>query len=371
MNGVAPSVFMDSEVMLGAPSVPHMNASAPHLDAFIRRLHRRFVVVRLAERIGTCLLIGSGGGALILPIFWWQGGSAMPLIILILLMAAGVGVLMSALRRPTLLQAALEADRQLNLADLLSTACSIPGNSDAWGSTLRALADARCKQLSTSQVILNRWGKRRWGGVGLVLALLLALSMLSSQSPPLQAASESQTATDSLGVPIAPSHSVAYSATARLNGTHQPAIDDNPSADNATPQTSRATSTDKSASATPPSAIAHTAPAGDPNGSGAAATATFPPSALARVLPQGASTSAASGHGPTANGGQADSQTDGRQGDVDPASGVAAAKHAAKIIPPWSTSTWIDDQNKAESQIRSAPTYDPYRLLIQQYFASQ
>ena len=342
---------------------------SPHLDRFIRTLHRRFVLLRAAERVGTCLIAGCGGAGLLLPLFWWRGANALPMVLLLLCISVLIGLLMAILRRPTSLQAAMEADRQLQLADLLSSALSIRHIQDSWGDTVRLLADARCRDLSPSQVLFNRWGARRWGGIGLAVTLVLTLALFSSQSAPSQAASESLSSNDDLGVLPPVSASIAYSPARLPSASRVSAPNDAPSATTDTMQTSDATENDKSASANTPSATPKSPSAGDSNGSGAGASGTSGLPSPSLPLSPSASKSTPMGQGPTATGGQTDSHPDAGQSGKPAPAGLAGANGQAPMAPPWSTLDWPSDQQKALNQIRSTPTYDPYRILIQKYFA--
>ena len=375
-----------------------MAIPAPHFDRLIRSLHRRLVFLRAAERIGACLLIGSGGAALLLPFLWWQGGPAFPLVLFALAIACGTGLLMATLRRPTKLDAAMEADHQLNLHDLLSTALLVSGPlspgtpgervrvrgssssvepqtvrttnapPDPWAATVLSIADARCRDLSPSKVLLHRWGSRAWGGVGLALSLVLTLALFANRSAPTQAATDLFATPDNLGVPRSTQPSVVYSPT------HPPSLqrpsdsNDNTSAETASGQTTDTTTTDKSPSASAASATANPSSSGDPTAAGAGASGTSRPPSVLPTLPNAASRTTTGGHGPTATGGQADSQNDGRNVGVSAKSGVSGAQQPLPPAAPWAAPNWPADQDRAMDQIRSGPTYDPYRDLIRAYF---
>jgi hypothetical protein len=47
-----------------------------------------------------------------------------------------------------------------------------------------ATADARCRTLAANDVILNRFGGRAWGGIGLAAALVLTLGLMSANPRP-------------------------------------------------------------------------------------------------------------------------------------------------------------------------------------------
>ncbi len=158
-----------------------MRTPASDLERFVRTLHRRLVVVRAAEAAGLGALAGCGAAVLLIPLLVWRGQPPMlPAAAMVLLGAAG-GLMWSLSRRPSRLDAAMEADRQLDLADLLGTAISAGGgrtSNDPWQRTVVALAEARCRRHKPSEVLLNRFGARAWGGIGLAAALVFTLAAL-------------------------------------------------------------------------------------------------------------------------------------------------------------------------------------------------
>ena len=352
-----------------------MSTSAPHFDRFARILHQRFVLLRGAERIGLSLLIGCGGALILMPILWWRGSSTLPAVLLTLTISTAIGLVMTLLRRPTPLDAIMLADRQLNLADLLGTAWSIQRSptapTDPWKITLLALADAKCRRLSASNVLLARWTSRRWGGVGLAMTLVLMLAVLSGQSTHTQAdtgAIQWLSQSDSLGAPAQISRSVA-DATALHSSAHRPSHDPEDSSAGSPPeQTIVATDSAKTDSfdlagdnRRPPSA-------GDPNGSGAGASGT---SGVKSTIPQGNETSRnrlASRQGPTAGDGQSANHSDNADNATPLANGLSGAENGSSAVPPWQNHGWSSDQQRAGDLIGSRPTYDPYRNLIRDYF---
>lgn len=163
-----------------------MSAPAPHLQRFLRSLHRRLAVQRGAERVGVCLLVASAAALLLEPILWWRGDSVLPVCLVALAGGSAAGILWGIARRPTRLAAAMEADRQLKWDDLLGTACLIDAaeenSQNSWDATILAIADAKCRQARASMVLFNRWGGRAWGGIGLTAMLTLALALIPSRT---------------------------------------------------------------------------------------------------------------------------------------------------------------------------------------------
>ena len=148
----------------------------------IRVLHavrRRLVLVRLLESCGIFIACGCAFALVLGLTLLLQGKAAMALCAWTLAISAAAGALAGVMRRPTLFDAAAEADRQLALADLLATALSARDASDPWQQTIVALAGERCRTLAPSSVIAHRLGARAWGGIGLSAALVLTVGALS------------------------------------------------------------------------------------------------------------------------------------------------------------------------------------------------
>src|SRR3954470_5616294 len=169
-----------------------MSPASDHLDRFIAALHRRLIVVKLLEKSGLGALAGSAIAALIIPLQLWRGDAAVVPAAGATLLGALAGVIRALLRRPTILDAAAEADRQLRLADLLGTAIAVrtsPRESDRdaaaipWLRSVIAVADDACRRHSPRDVILHRLNARAWSGIGLSAALVVAAAALVSESP--------------------------------------------------------------------------------------------------------------------------------------------------------------------------------------------
>ncbi|MEA2707979.1 MAG: hypothetical protein QOF78_580, partial [Phycisphaerales bacterium] len=146
---------------------------------FVRRVHRRLIVVRALEYSGACAGIASIFACAFALAALWQGRDAMPLVLPTLAIGASAGLLLGFARRPTRFEAVIEADRQLNLSDLLATAYAQRDSDDPWHLIVVAIADQRCRALAPSTVVVHRYGGRAWGGIGLAAASGLTLALLS------------------------------------------------------------------------------------------------------------------------------------------------------------------------------------------------
>ncbi|HSV15131.1 MAG TPA: hypothetical protein VLI90_12805 [Tepidisphaeraceae bacterium] len=169
---------------------------------FINAVHRRLVVIRAGETAGICLLVACALLAPLLMILWWNGEPAVPATLLGIISGLwlGVSIALTVRRWPSTMMAASEADRQFELADLLATAMVLDasyasGTSDLMSGEVLAVADARCRTLSPSQLVLRRLGSRTWGGVGLSLALVITLALVPTRPARLDAAETANDAT--------------------------------------------------------------------------------------------------------------------------------------------------------------------------------
>lgn len=152
------------------------------LDRFIRAVHLRWIIIRMIERAGVGVLAGSLVAGVLLPILLWRNQSPWSTLLGCLALGAAGGLLLGWIRRPTRLAAAVEADRQLDQADLLGTAYALPETSasDEWSAAVRFDAERRCGTLSANGIVLRRLGSRAWGGIGLAAALLVTVGLMFS-----------------------------------------------------------------------------------------------------------------------------------------------------------------------------------------------
>ena len=138
------------------------------------------VVVRAGERAGVCLGVAAGFSVVLALGMWWEGRDALGAVGISLTLGGVIGLAWGLARRPGMMDAAVEADRQLGLADLLSTALASMRSEDPWARSVVAVAEARVRTLSPGAVVLRRYGGRAWGGIGLSAALVLTLGVMSS-----------------------------------------------------------------------------------------------------------------------------------------------------------------------------------------------
>ncbi|HEX8914585.1 MAG TPA: hypothetical protein VF796_19705, partial [Humisphaera sp.] len=101
-----------------------MSHPAPSLRRFLAAVHRRAVLLRVAERSALGLLGGAAVAAVLVPLLWWNGQPAVPATLAAAAVGTAAGFTWALARRPSRLDAAVLADEQLDLHDLLGTAAS-------------------------------------------------------------------------------------------------------------------------------------------------------------------------------------------------------------------------------------------------------
>jgi hypothetical protein len=154
---------------------------------FIRRLRWRLGIVRITECAAVGCAVAAALGFIVVPMLWWRGQDGIIPILALLSLGIIGGIICGFGTRPTELQTAAEADRQLNLHDLLATiltmnSANFPNsfrNAD-WLATVAAMGEIRCANLRPRDVIAHRLGLRAWSGMGLLSALVLVCSLLAT-----------------------------------------------------------------------------------------------------------------------------------------------------------------------------------------------
>lgn len=133
---------------------------------FVGAVRRRIAVARGLESLAIAIGAGAGLGVVLMPIAWWCGESGMQLAWGMPAIGLVCGIVWGVTRLPTRLEAAVEADRQLGLDDLLGTIESLGvGGKSGWGDALLNYAEQRCKWARASDVKVKRVGAGLgWGG---------------------------------------------------------------------------------------------------------------------------------------------------------------------------------------------------------------
>ena len=336
-----------------------MKTGSADLDRFLRAVHRRWVVVRIAEVTGVGVAAGCGLALLVLPILLWRGEPALPVVIAAAAVAAVAGMIAGVIRRPDLASAAAEADRQLDLADLLSTALATRDRAadDPWAAVVVATASARCRTLAPSAVIVNRFGGRAWGGIGLATALVLTLGLMSAdprQSAAVTPAGDDDAIDGGLASSRVSPRDVDPGPTPRRAAT-----------DGRDRETASAMTADGAAS---DPADQSTGAASASESGGGAGIATSPRTAnVAR--PQQASAAGSRGQAVgDASAGGASAGPAPTSGIDDRSSASAAASPPSNRAPAWRSSAWPVAREEALSGVRDGTIDGQYRDLVRAYF---
>jgi hypothetical protein len=342
-----------------------MRNDAFHLARFIHRLHRRLFFLRLLESSAIGLAAASALSVLLLPLFILREKPTLPVVTILLPLGALIGAIWPLLRRPRMLDTVTEADRQLNLADLLATAWTLARRTDAshdpFEQAVLQIADARAATLSPSSVILNRLNARAWTGIGLTSALALTLALLSANPIISQANSPHATATN----PNVPSRTNDPTRSSNRNpgARATPLVKDhpNPQDENAFNPARRTTQV----TGNPTDSSNDTAAAADPTGSGPGTGASRSPAAEPLANAAKSTPRNQSGSTPGSGGGATSDPSATRNGD----SSISASDSAVRqTVPTWTTTRWPSARSTAERALRSGAVPSQYHDLIRSYF---
>jgi hypothetical protein len=288
------------------------------------------------------------------------------------------GLLHGAARRPSRLAAAIEADRQLGLRDLLGTAATVGADpADAWARTVLAVADQRCRRHTPSQVVLRRYGSRAWGGLGLAASLVLTLAaMLSDPGAERAAASRvpgtsvaagrSSMAATNPPARLAP-HTApgAHSAPSHDSRTLDPAAEDaspDPDRGHVSPP-ERAGGPGRRSSGNGPDGRGSGVSTSGKRGAALSETPSRPPSRPSAPTPGHAPANAA----PAGGGGLAASDS-GSGNDRDAGAGTSVTSGSPTRAAPWESSTWPARAAAAREAAENGRVPDAYRDLVRDYF---
>lgn len=358
-----------------------MNPPGKPIDQFVRRLHRRQVALRVAERAGLGLLSGCAAAVVLVPVLLWRGQDAWGVAAAALSLGALAGVGWGVARRPNALAAAAEADRQLGTADLLSTAWALRGTlatksdgpdgwRDAWRRAVLAQAAERCAALSPSRVLLRRFGGRAWGGIALAVALVVTLASFSSG--PLRAHSPGRQFADARSQ-LPPPAPRPILQMAPDGSTQQRRAEQNPGDERERGQTALpaeepdATEPDSVATESPSDTLRQAAASGAGDGAGRTVPEESDPTNRdAAPMPdevrhrEPGSARASGGAGRAAR---------DPAGTDDRAGGTLAEAEATPAAPPWQHGSWDAAVQSASEAIRAGRISDEHRDLVRGYFA--
>ncbi|HYE17236.1 MAG TPA: hypothetical protein VEA69_02270 [Tepidisphaeraceae bacterium] len=366
----------------------------PHLERFISAVRRRMVILRVLERVGVCALVGSLICLAIMGLRLWTGRAigGVPAI----LMGASVvlGVVWGLWMRPGRLRAAAEADRQLELNDLLASAVATslgspihagaertgfarsaapdPSLETSFIAVVLSMADAATANVRLSSLRLHRLGARSWGGIGLSVALVGVLALLGSDPPKSRADTNAvalgptswqeqedrRNADSATRLRSAPDLRRPRTGTGRDEDPNTGQVDTD--TQTTTDPTPGATDGGNSQAGTSPSTGAGSAtgtPTRPANPDQTTATNTSKPATPA--------TGSHATTGATASGGTG-SATTGQPTGAGGATGGAST--GVRPAPPWRTAGWPDAKAAAQHAVAAGAIPDRYRDLVRDYF---
>jgi hypothetical protein len=209
-------------------------------------------------------------------------------------------------------------------------------------------------------LILQRFGLRAWGGIGLCAATVLTLGLLSTNPLVLQAGNISSTSNSD------DSHSSQSQNPSHVSRSPDSAIDPQALSDPESAERSRMDSENARAARdrTNASDSDHASLAGS-NQAGSGAGRTNDASDTPRDL---AGSGKASGQtiGERATGG---GENAAKAAHGDAPSGIAGDSSTHALPPPWTTQDWSRAKQHAADQLHSGDIPDAYRDLVRDYFS--
>lgn len=313
----------------------------------------------------------------------WHGRPAVACSEVVILVGVIAGMAWGIARRPTMLAAALEADRQLKWAELLSSAWlgwkAQTYRHDTWSAALLTEADARCADSSPSALAFRRFGGRGWGSIVLAVGLVITLGWLgpsaASSVGHLGRGDSGQSAVLALGVRDRSLTEAFFTSPVNrpiLLPDPEDLNSNNSSQDNPSQAANgSATSTD----AIPSDARAPAAPGDQALGSGSART--HPPADKAKAQ-------LADGHGGagSASSDKTAVQANGAGAPTgEPKAGNAANAARGGLMsgsdsrstapPPWKGANWPSDIQRAQIALDAGRIPAAYRDLVRGYFSAE
>jgi hypothetical protein len=335
------------------------------------------LVLRVLESAGLGTLVGCAVAGVLIPLLMWRGVSTFPPALAALLVGGVSGTLWSLARRPTPVEAALEADRQLGLSDLLATALLVTPRSresdrdaDAapWLQTVIATANETCQRHAPSQVVMHRLGGRAWGGIALAAALVLTLATLTAQEPAARAsAAPAGRAVHDQAVVANAAKGIERAATGARAAERSRSPGTGPESAGAGKPFESGSDPNPSAAAAASGGGKTTGSSGDTGTGGGAGRARKRTGNNVALTPDPdpASAQASNVVGARGTGAAATRPSVGEGGS---GGTVAPDASRAQRLPAWESSEWPDDARRAREAVEGGQVPDSRRDLVRQYF---
>lgn len=338
--------------------------------AFLRRAHRRRVMWRCVEGAGIGALIGAAVASATMGLFAWRGvpDDVFAACIVLNLLGLLAGIIVSLRRLPSMLDTAIDVDRQLGTPDLLSSALSMLHRTDftdaAFAETVLAFAEVRVRDVTLARLVARRLGPRAWAAIGLAIAGVFTVAMMTAAPRATQAAAEKKPASGSSAAPLGSEISSPSTGTSWVqHGSGR--------ADHVTPSSgggpddqgedSRHAAPDPTSSTDAARHMASSDASGPGRGGDDTRRETRDSGLASRpdssVAPQNPQDHVAGGNGAVS--------TDAASGSASP--GIVRSKIGAQR-PPWHSSSWQTDRARALESLDRGAVPDRYRDLVRDYF---
>jgi len=330
-----------------------MSPIESELDSTLQRIATRWWLHRAIETIGLGIVIGSGVGLILVPLFAWQSASSWQLSVGILFLSTIAGATIALRQRPSTMRAAMEADRQWQLDELLVSAASMllsprrEGVDPSMRDVVLSLASRDLATRNLSGLILHRFTRRAWAGMSSFPVLLILLTGICSHPIVLRAAAEARgkiaaTAGSSERLVIPPGEQ-SDGRNSRASGESSDASEREDDAA-ATSRDARPSSGDATRN-------------GSGNAGGRTDDARMTDAryiALNAQLPTTGQPTGGDGASVTGSSG------DGKSGRI---------ASVRSVPPPWERRDWRDQQARAIQSLQQTPPPASYRDLIRDYFS--
>jgi hypothetical protein len=340
--------------------------SLSNLERFIQRVYRRLVVLRVLEGGGVGLLVAGTAAIILFSVKIYRGEAVGAAAGVMALLGGLAGIGWAIWRRPRPIDAALEADRQLQMAELLSTAwvmrIQVYYDKELMAAVL-AMADARCGSRDASSVVLGRLGRRAWGSIGLVCALSVVLGLMSVN--PIQSralAGAAMAGAVANGPDKQPAGAQAFRAAGLRSEPSGAMAVDHPGGDEGGFNPSRNTS----------SAIEATGQAGrntetgNAEGPGAGTGRSQSTGRIEPMVAAGSNSEPAGQEGVASagTGATAERATTGNG----PAGAMAGSASKPRVTPVWAAAGWAAAREQAGAAVRSGRVPAEHQDIVSKYF---
>ncbi|HEV8377842.1 MAG TPA: hypothetical protein VGP99_03250 [Tepidisphaeraceae bacterium] len=342
-----------------------MNVSASSLDRFIRRVYRRLVVLRLVEWAGLGFGIGCGLALLLIILLRNRSESPLALAAVVMTIGAALGFVACVLRRPKMIDAAVEADRQLELADLLATAWQLKKTpqKESFEEAVLLIANDRAAHIQPRSVVLHRLGVRAWSGIGLAGALVLTVAILTAN--PLDTQASSSPFLPQAGSDKTQQDSKTSRSTDIASGRRPTAIaQDHPGGeDDPLPGAGKTTDVTTNAARGQNTDVQNS----NPNGTGSGAGQSVSRPDRRNSLPSGTNSTGTNKNG-TSSSGVGNSSEGGNTSSGNTSSTSAGNSTKSPSAPAWKSDSWPAAQQAADSAISTGQIPPAYHDLVREYF---